>query len=391
MRRIPKLGIEPSKDDKIFAYLLQRLDALEKKIEQLRSSEDDPLKAWLNDIEVLYRAAKTAVDHQEFFDPDEIRKAQILVNEADARLAEGPARWHDKTGLVVRGYRSKIDHSVQPYGLVIPADYQTNGEKRYRLDIWFHGRGETLSEVNFLYDRMNNVGQFAPPNTIVLHPYGRYCNANKFAGEVDVLEALEDVKKHYRIDDDRISVRGFSMGGAACWQFATHYSDRWFAANPGAGFAETPRFLNVFQNEKLEPTWYEKKLWRLYDCDLYAMNLLQCPTVAYSGEIDKQKQAADVMAEALAKHGIPLTHVIGPEHGAQVRAGSREDRRSEDGEPCRSWPRAISKARRVRNVHAQVQPHELGHARRNGRALGAGCGRCGGAPTRPHSPRRQKT
>ena len=93
------------------------------------------------------------------------------------------------------------------------------------------------------------------------------------------------------------------MGGAACWQFAVHYSDRWFAANPGAGFAETPRFLNVFQKETVTPTWYEQKLWHLYDCTDYAANLLQCPTVAYSGELDSQKQAADVMAEALKKEG----------------------------------------------------------------------------------------
>ena len=127
-----------------------------------------------------------------------------------------------------------------------------------------------------------------------------------------MLEAIEDVKRRYRIDDGRIVIRGFSMGGASAWQLATHYADRWCAANPGAGFAETPRFLDVFQKEKVEPTWYERKLWNLYDCDKWALNLAQCPTVAYSGEIDQQKQAADVMAEALAEHGIPLTHVIGP-------------------------------------------------------------------------------
>ena len=56
------------------------------------------------------------------------------------------------------------------------------------------------------------------------------------------------------------------MGGGLAWQFAVHYPDRWFAANPGAGFAETPRFLKVFQKETLQPTWYEQKLWHLYDC-----------------------------------------------------------------------------------------------------------------------------
>jgi hypothetical protein len=168
-----------------------------------------------------------------------------------------------------------------------------------------------LSEVNFIWERMKSVGRYAPEDTIVLHPYGRYSNAFKFAGEVDVLEALEDVQNRYRIDEDRISVRGFSMGGAACWQFATHYSDRWFAANPGAGFSETPEFLRTFQNETLHPTAWEKSLWNMYDCDKYALNLVNCPTVAYSGEIDRQKQAADVMERALAEHGIRLRHVIG--------------------------------------------------------------------------------
>ena len=102
------------------------------------------------------------------------------------------------------------------------------------------------------------------------------------------------------------------MGGAAAWQFAVHYTDRWFAANPGAGFAETPEFLNVFQRETLAPTPYEQKLWSLYDCNKVAVNLRQLPTVAYSGELDSQKQAADVMTVALRRERVELTHIIGP-------------------------------------------------------------------------------
>src|SRR5947199_9735706 len=62
---------------------------------------------------------------------------------------------------------------------------------------------------------------------------------------------MDHVKKHYPIDEGRIVARGFSMGGAACWQFATHYPDVWCAAAPGAGFSETAEFLNVFQNGKV--------------------------------------------------------------------------------------------------------------------------------------------
>src|SRR5207302_9617824 len=168
-------------------------------------------------------------------------------------------------------------------------------------------------------------GEFTPPHAFVLHPYGRYCNANRFAGEVDLFEALDHVRRHYPIDENRIAVRGFSMGGAACWNFAVHYSGLWAAAAPGAGFAETPEFLRVFQKEKVAPTWYERKLWHLYDCTDWAVNLANCPTVAYSGEKDSQKQAADVMARALAAEGMTLVHVIGPGTGHKYHPAARAE------------------------------------------------------------------
>jgi pimeloyl-ACP methyl ester carboxylesterase len=230
-------------------------------------------------------------------------------------LKEGKTPWTTATGLVVRGYVSKIDGSVQPYGLVVPASYQPGGTQRYRLDAWLHGRGETLSEVNFLDGRLKSPGEFTPPNTFVLHPYGRYSNANKFAGEIDVLEALAHVKSGYPIDDQRLVVRGFSMGGASTWQLAVHYPSLWVAAAPGAGFAETPEFLRTFQSETLDPAWYEKKLWRMYDCPGHAINFSQLPVVAYSGEKDRQKQAADVMEKSLADHGMELVHILGPGTG----------------------------------------------------------------------------
>src|SRR5947209_4630587 len=102
------------------------------------------------------------------------------------------------------------------------------------------------------------------------------------------------------------------MGGAACSQFATHFPSVSCAAAPGAGFAETADFLTVFQNEKVQPTEWEKKLWRWYDATDYAGNLFNLPTVAYSGEIDKQKQAADMMAKAMKAEGLDLVHLIGP-------------------------------------------------------------------------------
>lgn len=324
VRRVPALGVEVSEADQ--KELSQQLDALKAAIDELAKKKDARTAELLPDVQIFYQAVHDALKYREFFKPEEVGVGKRLAKEGLERanqLKEGNAPWTTQTGLVVRGYVSKIDGSVQPYGLVVPDNYLPAGEKKHRLDIWFHGRGEVLSEVNFIAGRQRDRGVFTPPETIVLHPYGRYCNANKLAGEIDTLEAMESVQRRYRIDEDRIAVRGFSMGGAACWQFAVHYADRWVGATPGAGFSETPDFLKVFQKETLQPTWYEKKLWHMYDCTDWAVNLFHCPTVAYSGENDNQKQAADMMAKALADHGVELVHIIGPKTGHSYHPEAR--------------------------------------------------------------------
>lgn len=326
VRRVPKLGVEVSDGDQ--KELTEGLQSLWAKIEKMRPSNKQQVIDLLPDVMIYHRAVDQALRFQEFFDAKEVPVARTLLQQGHERadqLLAGEATWTKKTGLVVRGYISKIDRTVQPYGLVIPDSYKFDGSEKHRLDFWFHGRGENLSEVNFLNDRSRNVGQIAPANTIVIHPYGRYCNANKLAGEIDSLEALAAVKQQYRIDPDRVSVRGFSMGGAACWQFAVHYPDQWFAANPGAGFSETPEFLKVFQKETLTPTWYEQALWRMYDCPGYAANLAHLPTIAYSGDMDSQKQAADIMEKAFEREGMKLLHIIGPMTAHRIHPDSQKE------------------------------------------------------------------
>jgi pimeloyl-ACP methyl ester carboxylesterase len=238
-------------------------------------------------------------------------------------LRDGKPSWNSAGGLVVRGYTSGIDGSVQPYGLVIPDDWKADDGKPRRLDFWLHGRAEQLSELAFIEDRLKNKGEFTPEGAIVCHLYGRFCNANKFAGERDLFEALADIQKHYKIDTQRLVVRGFSMGGAACWQFATHFPGMWAAAAPGAGFAETAEFFKVFAPGKTSPPWWEQVLWRWYDCTTMAANLANVPTVAYSGEIDGQKQAADIMVTYAKKEGIEFPHIIGAKMGHKYDAESK--------------------------------------------------------------------
>ena len=316
VRQIPKPGIELKDDQK--EHFTKRNSQLEKLIGQIQKKNNPMFNQLLPDIQIFHNAVKYALEYNEFLSPKDLKKTDQILDEGIKRaenLLNGKAPWLNQKGLVVRGFVSKIDKSVQPYGLVIPESYNPDNPKSYRTDIWLHGRNENILEVNFIHQRMHSAGQFSPADTIVLHPYGRYSNAFKFAGEVDVFEALEHAQKWYKIDADRISNRGFSMGGAGCWQLAVHYSDSFFASNPGAGFSETPDFLKVFQQQDLQPKWFEKVLWRWYDCPDYSVNLKQCPTIAYSGEVDRQIQAAQMMEKGHEKEGMKLLHIIGPKMG----------------------------------------------------------------------------
>ncbi len=332
VRRIPGPGV--AIPDEARRELGEGVAQLGAQIESLRTAltNKPALLGRLPDVQVLHKAVDWALRYDEFFRTNEVNAAREQLEEARRRIAalrEGKTPWLEKSGPVALGYMSRIDGSVQPYGLVIPNIYAAGTPNRFRLDLWFHGRGEQLSELAFVNDRSRNKGEFAPANAFVLHPYGRYCNGSRFAGETDAWEALEDVQRLFPIDENRLVVRGFSLGGASCWQFAVHHASKWAAAAPGAGFSETADFLKVFQNEQLAPAPWEQKLWALHDATANALNVSMVPLVAYSGEIDKQKQAADVMATALAAEGMELTHIIGPKtaHSYEKTAKAELNRR----------------------------------------------------------------
>jgi hypothetical protein len=313
-RQVPPPGVPVPKDT--FAELKKGVVELRNEVEDLRKqlAKKPALLEFVPDVEIFANAVYYALRYDEFYADKEFEVARKLLQQGHERaksLREGKTPWNTQTGPVVRGYQSKIDGSVQPYGIIVPASYHAPSPVQFRLDLWWHGRGEKLTELNFLSGRMNDSNLFTP-NGFVLHPYGRYCNANHFAGEIDTFEAVEHARKHYPIDVNRIVARGYSMGGAACWGYAVHYPGLWAAAQPGAGFSETPEFLRVFQGETIKPNAWEKKLLHWYDCTDWAGNLFNLPVVAFSNEKEKQRQAADIMGQAMLKEGLHLAHVLAP-------------------------------------------------------------------------------
>jgi predicted esterase len=222
-------------------------------------------------------------------------------------LEKGEKPWAARPGKSLRGFVSRIDGSVQPYMVVLPASFDPKGTAPWRLDVVLHGRGPT--EVTFLQQSLPGAGYKAPDQPFIeLHAFGRGNNGWRWAGETDVFEALEQVRKQYPIDPDRTVLRGFSMGGHGAWHLGAHFPDLWAAVSPGAGFTDTRSYLKITG----EVPSYQERAWHIYDAVDYALNLFNTPFIAYGGEEDPQLQASLAMRDAALKEGLPFNLIIGP-------------------------------------------------------------------------------
>jgi dienelactone hydrolase len=253
------------------------------------------------DVEVCHKAAVWILRFQEFHEAKDVARTLKTLDKGLARakeLAKGQTPWADATGGVVRGYRSKVDGSVQPYAVIVPPGL--GEDDRSRLDVILHGRDARLTEARF-FDAHD--GKPAPGDLpgLVLHVFGRTNNAYRWAGETDVYEAIDAVKRNYHVDDRRIVLRGFSMGGAGAWHLGLHDPSRWSSVEAGAGFSETIQYAKL-----RDPSEVIRKGLHIYDAVDYAINAFDVPIVGYGGENDPQAQASKNIEEALVTLGFPM-------------------------------------------------------------------------------------
>ena len=184
---------------------------------------------------------------EEFFGPDyaaETIKALDLGIARANELEAGTASWTKKTGNLVRGYVSRVDGSVQPYGLTIPASY--DGTRPMRLDVWLHGTAQQLNEVRFInqQEAPHATSQIAAEDYIQLEPFGRMNHSYRYYGETDVFDAIASVQQRYNIDARRILIRGHSMGGQGAWRLGLQHPGFFAALEASAGYVETKEYAS---------------------------------------------------------------------------------------------------------------------------------------------------
>ena len=101
------------------------------------------------------------------------------------------------------------------------------------------------------------------------------------------------------------------------------------------------------------------------------MNLYNTATIAYNGEIDPQKQAADKMESAMAEEGLRLIRIVGPQTAHKYHPDSKIEIAHMLDAIAERGRDPVSARDQVHHVDAGLQPHEVGDHRRDGTALGA--------------------
>ena len=302
------------------------LTGLGKRISLLRGKlgQDPHLLA---DVEVYYKSVAWMLRFpEEIYTRAYAANAAMLVKlgiERAEALETGAHPWTTRKGSrIALGYRSKVDASVQPYHVVIPESY--DAPRPARLDVVLHGRGATLTEVSFLAQAEKAKPPVTYQDRLELHVFGRTNNAYRWAGETDVFEALAATRARFKIDPARISLRGFSMGGAGTWHIGLHYPGHWAAIEAGAGFSETRHYAKM-----ADPPPHYVKLWHIYDAVDVARNAFNVPTVGYGGELDPQLKASVNIREELEREGLLTSlraiFLVGPKTQHEFHPASKKE------------------------------------------------------------------
>jgi len=142
----------------------------------------------------------------------------------------------------VQYFRSPMDRSVQPYGLWVPKDYDKDTPSALIIQLHGISRSDGVEGKRVSWEgmvRADWIDEYTP--VIQAQPLGRTNNSYSVMGEQDVLEVIEEVKRRFNVDPNRMFMMGHSMGGGGTMTIGMHYPSMFGALTPidSAGGRET--------------------------------------------------------------------------------------------------------------------------------------------------------
>jgi pimeloyl-ACP methyl ester carboxylesterase len=187
-------------------------------------------------------------------------------------------------GFVRLTYIDDIDNTPQFCRAYLPLNY--NPEQKWPLVISLHG----YNGANPVYVKWWSVDQRHSAvvdkyPVIYIEPHGRGNTGYNGIGDRDVLRSIELAKQTFNVDEDRVYLKGESMGGGGTWKVGTRHPELFAAIAPVYGGWDYHVYLDEDQLVKL--TDRERFNYERSSSFVHADALLTTPVFVIHGDIDK--------------------------------------------------------------------------------------------------------
>lgn len=186
----------------------------------------------------------------------------VLLAAAGTVFAEEPATQTStdknlttQAGQTERTISTTVHQTVSgEYLLFLPEQYGAIPDEHWPLLLFLHGSGERGRNLNKVRSLALPKHLDDQPNFpfIVVSPQ---CPPGKWWTDLDVMQTvlaiLNHVQAEYKVDPDRVSCTGLSLGGYGTWQYGAQFPDRWAALVPVCGWG------NPYEASRLKgiPVW----------------------------------------------------------------------------------------------------------------------------------------
>jgi dienelactone hydrolase len=190
-------------------------------------------------------------------------------------------------GFVRLAWRDETDDTPQYCRAYLPATYDAT--KKWPTILQLHG----YNPANPAYigwwsvdNRHSNAGFAFSGNRefIYIEPHGRGNTQYAGFGDADVIRCLNEAKRAFSIDDDRVYLTGESMGGWGTWNVATRHPQLFAAIAPVFGGVDYNAEMSEEDLAKLTPI--EKFLKERGSSWVQAESLNNLPIFVHHGDVD---------------------------------------------------------------------------------------------------------
>ncbi len=290
-------------------------------------------------------------------DPAAASKAQLLliydqlmeIAELEQAQAGGPGGVHAH-GMTRLAYVDDVDGSVQWCRAYLPADYDP--QRKWPMVVVLHGYNPPNPPYIKWWSIADRHDRFADMyGAIILQPMGRYNTGYNGIGDRDVVRVIALAKQCFSVDEDRVSLMGYSMGGGGTWHVGTRHPDLFASLVPIYGGFDYRFYLPEDLIPKLGP--WERLRFDKDSSFAQAEQLLNVPVWIIHGDADQ------VVDPAHSRYAVRMLQ----RWGYNVRYWEVPGLGHEDpGELREPFQWMLAQRRNPRPSHVRVRAGDLAYA-----------------------------